>query len=464
MVDILKTKYDIEYNSVEKSTILINNASSIDSINNIISSSCKLSYKTTNNNIINMEKYSIDYSSNTNNIYIKNPEVICNTFPNYSYLYHKVDPSSPTLIWIPGGGLSSLLFAFSGTGPYYIDNSNNLKINIHTPNYNQLFLDVLGTGLYANDNYPNNDTNLVHKFSEYILNILNDLINNKNLNNTSIILIGVSYGGKTAIQIANILHYSKFKIKRTIGITPFYNPVNSMSYIPYPGSRLQLKLKLKDYDISYTTINKYREDFKINMNNNNWEKALTYMDDTGKYSQYTKNLLKLNKTNSLNVWNINKFDVDTLGKWNIPNLMAKIKQFLYNSSTPNKYTYLKGLYNKNKQLNNNNYLLNGKFWKSLAYTHTISEAPSYLTSVDVSNLQYPLTIIAGEYDVITSFDGLYELYKSISKKNIQETLYSNYRHYNNEQDDLYLIHKGTHLLCMNHGAIIKRILDAYNIT
>ena len=37
-----------------------------------------------------------------------------------AYLYNKDSRSTDTIIWIPGGGLASILFAYSGVGPYII--------------------------------------------------------------------------------------------------------------------------------------------------------------------------------------------------------------------------------------------------------------------------------------------------------------------------------------------------------
>ena len=55
-----------------------------------------------------------------------------------------------------------------------------------------------------------------------------------NLN--KIILIGVSYGGKLAVMISKKLPPNI--IIAVIGITPFYNPIHSMAFIPKPGKRL----------------------------------------------------------------------------------------------------------------------------------------------------------------------------------------------------------------------------------
>ena len=66
-----------------------------------------------------------------------------------------------------------------------------------------------------------------------------------------------------------------------------------------------------------------------------------------------------------------------------------------------------------------------------------------------------------EADVITSFDGLFDLYKNTNKEQIyiKSSNYFEYYYNKNNKNDLYKIRKGTHLLCMNNGNIMKYIFD-----
>lgn len=415
---------------------------------------------------------------NTYKSHIRYPICVQDKKDKYGYLYDIVDDNYPTIIWIPGGGLSGLLFAFSGTGPFIINNKNIISNNNIPENKNQLFLDVLGTGLYNYTDYENTYPKTDDELTTTFCYVINKIFNNRPKLKKEIILVGVSYGGKIAVKISKKLH-EDFNIKKIIGVTPFYNPIQSASFIPYPGNRLQYYY-LNQTDKNY--LNSLDSEFEMALENSNWKDGLNFMGEGGIYAKFTENLLS---STNINIWNINTNNIATMGSWFIPNEMKKIKNFLYDKFyVINHYPYLKHLYLSNlSKLNiDNDFLLNINFWNTLAYADckipssfleqtvfennsetnkNCSHQPPYLTTEDISNLPAPLTIVTGEYDVITSFDGLFDLYKNTNKEQIyiKSSNYFEYYYNKNNKNDLYKIRKGTHLLCMNNGNIMKYIFD-----
>ena len=361
-------------------------------------------------------------------------KIISETKSDYSYIISlkNNDSKLPTVVWIPGGGLSSLVFAFSGIGPYLITKQYKVIINKNQLQYDQLFLDVRGTG-FSRGKYPENDEELVTAFNKSLLKICNKFEISR------IILIGVSYGGKTAIQISKSLNKS-IQVLEVVGITPFFNPINSQSYIPYPGN------KFNYYKLNKKRIRIMRQNFKKHLNNHNYEKAVKYIDEKGKFSIYTKRKLGLSINSSFNIWNIKKYNLNTLGNWIVPNILNRIYVFFSNHNINTIAKINPGLsnlyrYGKNRLKQSGNYFINSKFWNKLAYTHRDNNLSSYLTGVNIDKLQIPVVIIAGNIDIITSYQGLRRLVKS------------------NPNIKLYRIKGGSHLLSLNHGNEIKKIIE-----
>lgn len=364
----------------------------------------------------------------------KHPCIKSDIVNDYAYMLSikNNDKNIPTIVWIPGGGLSSLVFAFSGVGPFLINKCNCICNNKNQLYHNQLFLDTSGTG-FSVGQYPKNDKQLVNSFNQALLEIC------QKFHISKIILVGVSYGGKTAVQIQKTLNNS-IHIEKIIAITPFFDPIHSQSYIPYPGD------KFNYYVLNERKINTLRERFKKYLSDNNFDESVKYVDETGLFSDYTKCELGLSKKQNINMWNIKKYYESTLGNWSIPKILKQIYLFFWNNSSNSVIKIIPGLSNlyklgKKQLLNSGDYFLNINFWHSLVYSHIGNNLSSYLTGVSIDKLNVPLIVISGGFDVITSYQGLKVLVKN--KPNVC----------------LYRIPTGTHLLCLNHGKLIKNIIE-----
>lgn len=349
-----------------------------------------------------------------------------------SYLYHPVENSPTTVVWIPGGGLAGFIFAFSGVGPYLI-RGGRLRINPNRLPVSPLFIDVGGVG-FSQDNYPQTDNEMVQKYVRCIENFQLD----------NLILVGVSYGGKLALQIAKNLPTGT--VRRVVAITPFFNARHSEPNIPRTLAR-QGKHPLDGKDL--IEYNRLKEEFEYLLRTGQYGKARRFVEDGGLFAQLSSRLLKI--PGKPNLWNASLFSKPTLSNWSIPNTLADIQRFL--SSRP-KYNFLQPLYQNNQgvytdenSLQDSNYMINSLSWKQLAWSEN-----SYLKGVQIDNLPYPFSIISGDIDVATSFDGHHDLWRGLgysTQPNPQNKI-SGVEMYQNgnglQADHLFRVANGTHLL------------------
>lgn len=353
-----------------------------------------------------------------------------------SYLYHPVNNSPTTVIWIPGGGLASFIFAFSGVGPYVIQ-GGRLRINPNRLPVSQLFIDVGGVG-FSQDSYPTTDNEMIQKYVRCIENFqLNDVI-----------LVGVSYGGKLALQVAEKL--PEGVVRRVVAITPFFNTKHSEVNIPRTLER-QGKHTLTENDrIEY---NRLKEKFEYLLRNGRYQEARAFVENGGLFAQLSSRILQI--PGQPNLWNADLFRRPTLSNWSIPNTLAEIQRFF--SSKP-KYNFLQplyqervGVYADDRPLQDSQYMINSLSWEQLAWSEH-----SYLKGVELDNLRYPFSIISGDIDVATSFDGHRDLWRKLgySDQPIGQNNLSGVDVYQQgsglEASHLFRVANGTHLLLITY--------------
>ena len=160
-----------------------------------------------------------------------------------SYVYNFIPGKNKTLVWISGGGVACISFAFSGVGPFHTYDGINIKNNPWMlQDCSQLFIDA---GLWK----PESSSEYLDKIE--LENLLCEAIleAKEKLKFRKIIICGVSYGAKLALEVQKKLSEGRDKslISRTcIGITPFYDPYHSMAFIPSSPLRFGYYLPSKE--------------------------------------------------------------------------------------------------------------------------------------------------------------------------------------------------------------------------
>ena len=189
-----------------------------------------------------------------------------------------------------------------------------------------------------------------------------------------------------------------------------------------------------------------KNNFSTSISNNNYDEIKKYMDDTGLFTKFVENKLAIS---NLNLWNILKYNIDTVGDWNIPNTLQNIQKFLTTSNQakqlfPNIYRKI----DNNNILSKNKYMINDKAWNILAWTQN-----SYMKGVSLDTLKTHLTIIGGTSDTITNCSGLYEKWKRLNpktiannKNNISSSILTVSEKYNDNY--IYCFNKGPHLVIL----------------
>ena len=358
-----------------------------------------------------------------------------------SYLYNKLPNSKTTVVWIPGGGISSFVFAFSGVGPYMIRN-NRIIPNPYSLPVSQLFIDAGGVG-FSDIPFPDTDNQIVNLYVRCI----------KSFNLDNIILVGVSYGGKLAVLTAN--HLPNGMVKRVVGITPFFNAEHSMSNIPRVLERLG-KYRMSDNDkIEY---NRLKEQFSSYLSKRNYQEARKFMEDGGKFTQLSKRLLRF--SGQLNMWNAHLYYRPTLSHWSIPNMLYIIQKFLekqpiYPFMHP-LYEHTSGIFSNMNPLNQSSHMINSLSWNQLAWSQN-----SYMKGVDLKHLRYPLSIISGDIDVLTSFDGHKDIWDSIHKQTKPSYLTNDIIQYRQGDNHLFRVANGTHLLTIAYPKQTRHIFSQF---
>jgi len=332
--------------------------------------------------------------------------------PNYSYLFNETKNKLPVLVWIPGGGLSSFVFAFSGIGPYLIKDNKAVDNPYKAPN-SQLFLDVGGLGYsdHPKFSYKTSDHELIKEYVKY----LSKILSNKPKN---IILAGVSYGGKLAILLNEALKHTNIEVHSLILITPYIDPYHSMAFIP---ERVINISRLNDTDTKY--YENLKTSFQSSINQRDFPSIKTYMDSDGLFTKFVQKKLNIKE---LNLWDIRNYNKPTLGNWEIPRKLKEIQNFLITNNISHLFDET---YNISNPLINSEYMMNDSSWEILAWTTN-----SYMVGVhdNLRNIKIPVKIFSGTDDIITSYIGL---------SNIQQETY-------NPNIEYFILQNGPHLSIM----------------
>jgi pimeloyl-ACP methyl ester carboxylesterase len=362
-----------------------------------------------------------------------------------AYLLSRYPHNSTTVVWIPGGGVSSFIFAYSGVGPYLIKNNQRVDNPIALP-CSQLYIDVGGLG-YSPDPYPTNDQTMVELYRKGIL----------HFRLHKIILVGVSYGGKLAILLSQVL--PKNMVTRVINFTPFYNPYYSMAYIPRPGERLGYYRLTPTDKLEYSLL---KTEFQHSLQSGNHKPASKYLDSDGRFTRFTEQLLGI--SGPMNLWNIAKFQESTLGDWAVPRILQQIQQFL--THNPPRLSIEASPKSINKRLEStlglSDYMMNSEGWNTLAWTEY-----SYLQSANLQNQMAPITTVSGSLDVITSEDGLLDWWRDkigkslVTYRQFTSSVVYHYQMRNRSGDDFYQVAGGGHLLVLTHPKETYDILLSY---
>jgi len=179
-------------------------------------------------------------------------------------------------------------------------------------------------------------------------------------------------------------------------------------------------------------------------------------------SHFTEKLLQI--PGPMNLWNLPKFRIPTLGNWMIPQILQRIQGFLDNHPPQ----ILLGTSQKSDDhllksaLSRSEYMINSDSWSALAWTEY-----SYLKSANLRSQTAPITTVGGELDVITSLDGLLDWWSAriadepVQQRTLSANLTYRFQREKPKRDDFYQVGGGGHLLVLTHPTETYDILHQY---
>ena len=328
-----------------------------------------------------------------------------------SYVYNHVEGQDTTLVWISGGGLASITFAFSGVGPYQTTDGVHVQQNPHMLTCcSQLFIDAGLWNTSDDDTYPTS-TRLGAVLFAAILEA------KAHLKLDLLVLCGVSYGGKLAVEVQRLFLQQGLPIVGCLGVTPFYEPYASAAYMPDPPERFKPPYyrgvapqppdapTCASMCTASPVLQSLRRDFRTTIATGSPSKILSYMDEDGLIARYIRSALipPLAATDPLNMWNVGELKEATLGDWSVPNQLRLLERLLATPS-PEVRSLLAPLYGTPKPWLIASHGWSGPLMNSAAWEAIVGSG-GYMESVNFQ-LGERVTAIGGTHDIICSTDGL----------------------------------------------------------